>query len=100
MKKSLMLILVIVLFSSVFANGCDYVYDGVGNLLSKTCGVEITSYSYDANNMIKSIQLPIGETLSFEYDALGRRVKKVYDNRITWYSYGLSDSPLLENHNN
>ena len=77
-----------------------YVYDGVGNLLSKTCGVEITSYSYDANNMIKSIQLPIGETLSFEYDALGRRVKKVYDNRITWYSYGLSDSPLLENHNN
>jgi YD repeat-containing protein len=60
---------------------------------------------YDANNMITGIEMPKGKTLKFAYDALGRRIiKSVINNPVsevltvksTYYSYGLGNSPIID----
>jgi RHS repeat-associated protein len=63
-------------------------------------------YTWQANGMLKSVKRPDGKTVSFEYDALGRRTAKIYDGRITrfvWdgnvllheWRYDLTDRPKL-----
>jgi YD repeat-containing protein len=106
--------------SSEVEGDCNYHYDAAGNLLSKVCvlgnhgGAEKTDYSYDYKNMLTGIiysnwdsdlqeYILTGKSLSFEYDAIGRRVRKVvvtseYPNGLeTIYSYGLGTNPLFEN---
>jgi len=90
---------------------CNYHYDAAGNLRSKRCndGQTKVDYIVDYKNMITDIiyyewidndYLLTGESLSFEYDALGRRVKKLVitsDSELeTIYSYGLGMNPLFE----
>jgi hypothetical protein len=77
---------------------CLYYYDDVGNMISKDCSGEETFYHYDVSNMISRIDLVNEHYLEFEYDALGRRVKKYYsgDDSTTYYFYGLGINPLIE----
>jgi RHS repeat-associated protein len=60
-----------------------YEYDDEGNLISKTEKATSgkTQYTWYANGMLKKVIRPDGKTVSFKYDALGRRIEKqVVDN--------------------
>jgi len=53
-----------------------YVYDNNGNLISKTDGSGTTTFSYDEENRLKQVTLPVGLTVSYAYDGLGRRIQR------------------------
>lgn len=72
----------------------DYLYDANGNRKSQTFRQELitpntgttqqgfisatVNYTYDAQNQLKSETLPVGgESLHYEYDVLGNRVKTI-----------------------
>ncbi len=86
-------------------DGCIYDYDEFGNMLSKSCGGETTTYEYDENNMITRIDMANGDILRFVYDSQGRRVYKheLIDNGInqpvtgvgTMYVYGAGTNPIV-----
>lgn len=75
-------------------NANNYRYDAIGNLIYDEAE-EIKDINWMVNGKVKSIDRTSGSTaseLSFEYDALGNRIKKqVVDpaaptqNNITWY---------------
>jgi hypothetical protein len=103
------------------ADDCTYDYDAAGNIRAKVCGNGATKieYRYDFNNLMNEIVysewssddqrfVETGVYLVFEYDALGRRVRKVHkicsnpDDPATCagldtaYSYGLGMNPIIE----
>jgi len=69
------------------AGNALYKYDKNGNLIEKKEAGNKTQYSYDGENKLTKIELSSGQIISFEYDALGRRVKKIYNNDIIKYVY-------------
>ena len=95
-----------------------YHYDAQGNLVLKTkrridpsCGFESVlwhkgdyAYVWQANGMLRSVTRPDGKTVTFKYDALGRRKEKRFDGKIHRYlwdgnvvlhewAYAETDSP-------
>lgn len=42
-------------------------------------------YHWNANGSLKSVKLPDGNLVEYEYDALGRRTKKIFNNKIIRY---------------
>lgn len=62
----------------------SYTYDNNGNTLSKVDGSGTTFYTWDFENQLTSVHLPNQTTVTFKYDAFGRRIQKggsvyVYD---------------------
>ncbi len=53
-----------------------YNYDNNGNLISKTDVSGTTTFGYDEENRLEQITLPIGLTVNYKYDALGRRIQR------------------------
>ncbi|MEC3875491.1 RHS repeat-associated core domain-containing protein [Chryseobacterium salviniae] len=43
------------------------------------------AYSWKANGMLAAVKLPDGKEIRFEYDALGRRISKIGNKKITRY---------------
>ena len=39
------------------------------------------AYTWQGNGMLRSVTRPDGKTITFRYDALGRRIEKVFDGR-------------------
>ena len=80
-----------------------YYYDSHGNLVLKTMrrsGPSLDvgmwdkflawqsgdyAYTWQGNGMLRSVTRPDGKTLTFKYDALGRRIEKVFDGRVYRY---------------
>ena len=80
-----------------------YYYDSHGNLVLKTMrrmeplrNVEARdeflvwqngdyAYTWQANGMLRSVTRPDGKTVTFKYDALGRRTEKIFDGRVYRY---------------
>ena len=80
-----------------------YYYDSHGNLVLKTMrrsGPSLETgmwdeflawqsgdyaYTWQGNGMIRSVTRPDGKTVTFRYDALGRRIEKVFDGRVYRY---------------
>ena len=80
-----------------------YYYDSHGNLVLKTMrrmepsrNVEVRedflawqsgdyAYTWQGNGMLRSVTRPDGKTVTFRYDALGRRIEKVFDGRVYRY---------------
>ena len=80
-----------------------YYYDSHGNLVLKTMrrmgpsrNAEMReeflawqsgdyAYTWQGNGMLRSVTRPDGKTLTFKYDALGRRIEKVFDGRVYRY---------------
>ena len=74
-----------------------YYYDSHGNLVLKTIrrsGPSLDAgmrdkflawhsgdyaYTWQGNGMLRSVTRPDGKTVTFKYDALGRRIEKVFD---------------------
>ncbi len=89
-----------------FADGtrADFTYDAHFNLTSATNAVGKTTYDYDlATDRLGKVTYPGGRSLSFTYDATGRRTKSVDQDGFTVnYSYdtlgrlsGLTDGANL-----
>ncbi|GAB0155196.1 DUF6531 domain-containing protein [Chryseobacterium sp. Alg-005] len=64
-------------------------------------------YSWNANGMLAKVKRPDGKEVGFEYDALGRRISKIANQKITRYiwdddvllhewTYDIGDIPLTE----
>ena len=80
-----------------------YYYDSHGNLVLKTMrrsGPSLDAgmrdeflawqsgdyaYTWQGNGMLRSVTRPDGKTVTFKYDALGRRIEKVFDGRVYRY---------------
>ena len=43
------------------------------------------AYTWQGNGMLRSVTRPDGKTVIFKYDALGRRIEKVFDGRVYRY---------------
>jgi len=59
------------------ADGKRFEYDDEGNLIKKTTPKGTWQYDWYGNGMLKSVDCPTGQEVSFEYDALGRRTAKI-----------------------
>jgi RHS repeat-associated protein len=63
-----------------------YDYDAFGNLICERRGIGqkiVTEYHYDCQHRLIGITLPDGRSASYRYDALGRRIGKTVDGKIT-----------------
>ena len=62
-----------------------YTYDNNGNLIRKTHKITgiITQYTYDFENRLIKITLPLGITAEYKYDPFGRRIEKNISGQIT-----------------
>jgi RHS repeat-associated protein len=58
-------------------SSANYSYDANGNLISKSEAGGTTSYNWDFENRLKQVTLPNGNTVSYKYDALGRRIQRI-----------------------
>jgi len=69
-----------------------YDYDNNGNLVEKTnkSTLEVTQYTYDAENRLIQIDKP-GTTATYRYDGLGQRIEKNVNGVITRYVYNNQD---------
>ncbi len=78
------------------ADGCAYAYDPEGNLAQKTCADgAVWRYRWSASGTLVAVVRPDGEVVRFAYDALGRRVLKVFRGRKTRWLWD-GDVPLHE----
>lgn len=65
-------------------SGTQYDYDQLGNLKKKVSRTgEVWEYEWLNNGHLKSVIRPDGESVSFTYDALGRRLTKNFRGRTT-----------------
>lgn len=66
------------------ANGTRYEYDPEGNLIQKTePGGSVWRYEWNAAGMLRRVVRPDGDSVTFTYDALGRRISKQYRGKTT-----------------
>jgi len=70
-----------------------YAYDASGNLTRKKASVSgaATTYNYDSENELTSVVLPGGQTATYKYDALGRRIYRSFGGTTYQYVYDNQD---------
>lgn len=81
----------------------NYEYDKDGFLIEKYKGnqrlfsnkKEHWKYNWNNEGMLQSVNQPDGETVSFTYDALGRRLSKTFKNTVTKWLWD-GNTPLHE----
>jgi RHS repeat-associated protein len=67
------------------AGTAQYTYDGRGNLTQIQDGPEITAFAWDARDQLIGTTLTDGTSVSYEYDADGRRVSQNVAGQATYY---------------
>lgn len=73
-----------------------YEYDPEGNLTRKTePNNKVWQYHWNGSGMMSEVVRPNGETVSFAYDPLGRRVSKQFKNKTTRWVWD-NNNPLHE----
>jgi RHS repeat-associated protein len=78
------------------SNGKKYTYDEEGNMVSKTSvDGEKWLYEWSGNGTLQKVILPDKNEVTFEYDALGRRIAKTYNGHITRWVWD-GNTPLHE----
>lgn len=78
------------------AAGIHYKYDEEGNLIRKTLSNgDVWQYAWNGAGQLTSVRRPDGHSVTFAYDALGRRVSKRFRGRITKWVWD-GDKPLHE----
>jgi RHS repeat-associated protein len=79
-------------------SAASYTYDNNGNTLTKVVGSDTTSYVWDFENRLSSVNLPgSGGTVTFKYNPAGRRVYKLSSNGTSVFVY--DGSNLVEETN-
>ena len=73
------------------AGSISFGYDDNGNLITKTIGSNVTNYSWDFNNMLTQVTKD-GNTYTYRYDVLGKRVAKVVNSVETRYVGSLAET--------
>ncbi|WP_311132825.1 RHS repeat-associated core domain-containing protein [Pseudomonas fluorescens] len=60
-----------------------YDYDAFGNLIRERRGTptQVTEYSYDSQHRLIGVSSPDGKSVSYRYDAFGRRIRKTVDGQ-------------------
>ena len=71
----------------------SYTYDANGNVESKSVGGSTLSYTYDELNRIKTATGHYGQTIGYQYDAVGNITKIIYpgSNKDVDYTYDIAD---------
>jgi RHS repeat-associated protein len=87
-----------------------FIYDEEGYLTKKILigagGAGVWEYTWYAHGMLKSVLRPDGKLVEFRYDALGRRIEKRYNGKLTrfvWdgnvplheWSYPVGERPVV-----
>ncbi|NLR67217.1 hypothetical protein HGH92_23115 [Chitinophaga varians] len=77
-----------------------FIYDEEGNLSKKIvntapAGTGVWEYEWYGNGMLKQVTRPDRQTLTFQYDALGRRTSKKYKGEVTRFVWN-GNTPLHE----
>jgi RHS repeat-associated protein len=65
----------------------SYVYDGNGNITSRTDGSGTTSYTYDRANRLLTKSIPGGATITLTYDKLGNLLTHTAHGDTLTYTY-------------
>ncbi|WP_212002634.1 DUF6531 domain-containing protein [Chitinophaga sp. HK235] len=64
-----------------------FIYDEEGNLIKKITtrngSPETWEYGWYGNGLLKNVVRPDGKTVTFQYDGLGRRTKKIFNGLVT-----------------
>ena len=68
----------------------DFTYDNNGNVLTKTVGSNVTTYSWDSENRLTKIQTPT-QIVEFAYDPFGRRIQKKVGASVKKFVYDRED---------
>ncbi len=61
-----------------------YTYDANGNMTSKVDATGTTQYIWDYENRLKQVIKPSGDSVSYKYDGLGRRVERTLSSDGGW----------------
>lgn len=78
------------------ADGTRYQYDALGNLIRKQAANGQTwHYQWNGDGQLASVRRPDGYTVSFTYDALGRRLSKRFRGKVTHWVWD-GHKPLYE----
>jgi RHS repeat-associated protein len=72
-----------------------YEYDTDGNLARKITPEGTWHYAWDPAGMLKTVVRPDGKTITFRYDALGRRISRTTDGKTTRWIWD-GNNPLHE----
>jgi RHS repeat-associated protein len=64
----------------------DYMYDNVGNRLTKIENGSTTTYSYNTRDQLTTESSSAG-TITYNYDAAGRQIRKNENSGVTSYSW-------------
>ena len=73
-----------------------YEYDVEGNLIRKIDnGNRVWHYVWNGSGMLQKVVRPDGKEVLFEYDALGRRIKKTFNYKTTHWVWD-GNNPLHE----
>lgn len=60
----------------VTTSTASYLYDNNGNSISKSDATGITQFSWDFENRLTQVVTPSSGSVSYKYDALGRRIQR------------------------
>ena len=71
--------------------GVNYSFDEKGQTITKTDSNGTATYNWDARGRMISANLPNGQTVSYSYDALGRRSARTSNNQTTNFIYDGQD---------
>lgn len=72
----------------------SYTFDAEGQTRTKTEADGTDVYEWDARGRLKNVTLPSGQTVSYRYDALGRRVNRAANEVTTNFVYDGQDVVL------
>jgi RHS repeat-associated protein len=69
----------------------SYQFNHKGQTTTKTDTNGTTLYHWDSRERLKSVTLPNGQTVSYNYDSLGRRISRTFNNQTTNFVYDAAD---------
>jgi RHS repeat-associated protein len=76
-------------------DAASYLYDNNGNMISKSGGAGTTQFQWDFENRLTQVVTPSSGSVTYKYDALGRRIQSAPSNGVsTNFTYDGDDVVL------